>query len=96
VLQGGIYTRKGGIYARKGRGISMKNVYCFNYHKNKIPEMRNEGVIFEDDNFIITKRNRTNLLSVYHIFADSTTTDFYWDMEDLPKYVKGKIAKELI
>ena len=77
----------------------MKKVYCYNYSKNKIPLKRilsRKNVIFEDDNFIITKRNRTNLISVYHIFADSTTTDFYWGMEDLPKYIKDKIIKELI
>ena len=97
MLQGGIYTRKGRIYVREG-GASMKKVYCFNYHKDEISEMHmiREGVIFEDDNFIIAKRNRSNLISVYHIFADSTTTDFYWDMEDLPKYIKDKIIKELI
>ena len=98
MLQGGIYVRKGGIYARKGGGI-MKKVYCFNYYKDEVSEegfRTSESVIFEDNNFIITKTRRLNLISVYHIFADSTTTDFYWDMEDLPKYIKDKIIKELI
>ena len=98
MLQRGIYVRKGGIYARKG-GASMKKVYCFNYYKDEVSEegfRTSESVIFEDDNFIITKTRRLNLISVYHVFNDSTTADFYWELENLPKYIKNKIAKELI
>ena len=77
----------------------MKKVYCYNYPEEKISLkkiLRWKSVVFKDDNFIVTKRNKSNLISVYHVFNDCTTADFYWDMEDLPKYIKSKIAKELI